>query len=74
MVPLKHLIHFWRTLEKPLIDWEVNLFLNLSEGCVIVHTNIANQVVTFAITETNLYVSVVTLSNEDNAELLPRLK
>ena len=44
------------------------------EDCVIVYTNIANQVATFAIIETNLYVSVVTLSTQDNAELLPRLK
>ena len=74
MVPLKYLSNFWRTLEKPLINCEVNLILTWSEDCVIVYTNIANQVATFAITETNLYVSVVTLSTEDNAELLPRLK
>ena len=74
MVPLKYLSNFWRTLEKPLINCEVNLILTWSEDCVIVYTNIANQVATFAIIETNLYVSVVTLSTEDNAELLPRLK
>ena len=27
MVPLKHLINFWRTLEMPLINYEVNLIL-----------------------------------------------
>ena len=74
MVPLKYLSNFWRTLEKPLINCEVNLILTWSEDCVIVYTNIANQVATFAIIETNLYVSVVTLSTQDNAELLPRLK
>ena len=36
--------------------------------------NIANQVPTFAITERNLYVLVVTLSTQDNAKLLPQLK
>ena len=74
MVPLKYLSNFWRTLEKPLINCEVNLILTWSEDCVIVYTNTANQVATFAIIETNLYVSVVTLSTQDNAELLPRLK
>ena len=74
MVPLKYLSNFWRTLEKPLINCEVNLILTWPEDCVIVYTNIANQVATFAIIETNLYVSVVTLSTQDNAELLPRLK
>ena len=74
MVPLKYLSNFWRTLEKPLINCEVNLILTWSEDCAIVYTNIANQVATFAIIETNLYVSVVTLSTQDNTELLPRLK
>ena len=45
-----------------------------SANCVIIYTNIANQVPTFAITETNLYVPVVTLSTQDNAKLLPQLK
>ena len=27
MVPLKHLSNFWRTLEMPLINCEVNLIL-----------------------------------------------
>ena len=33
-----------------------------------------DQVPTFTITETNLYVPVVTLSTQDNAKLLPQLK
>ena len=35
---------------------------------------VANEVPTFAITETNLYIPVVTLSTQDNAKLLPQLK
>ena len=54
-----------------LINCEVNLILTWSEDCVIVYTNIANQAATFIITEANLYVSVVTLSTQDNAKLLP---
>ena len=41
---------------------------------VIIYTNVAYQVPTFKITETNLYVPVVTLSTQDNAKLLPQLK
>ena len=36
--------------------------------------NSYNQIPTFTKTETNLYVSVVTLSTQDNAKLLPQLK
>ena len=74
MVPLKYLSNFWRTLEMPLISCEVELILTWSENCVIINTNIANQNPTFTITETNLYVPVVTLSTQCNAKLLPQLK
>ena len=43
--------------------------------CYNLHRHIvANQVPTFTITKTNLYVPVVTLSTQDNAKLLPQLK
>ena len=74
MVPLKYLSNFWRTLEMSLINCEVELILTWSADCVIIYTNVANQVPTFTITETNLYVPVVTLSTQDNAKLLPQLK
>ena len=74
MVPLKYLSNFWRTLEMPLINCEVELILNWSANCVIIYTNVNNQVPTFTITETNLYVPVVTLSTQDNAKLLSQLK
>ena len=61
MVPLKYLSNFWRTLEMPLINCEIELILDWSANCVIISTNNANQVPTFTITETNLYVPVVTL-------------
>ena len=38
------------------------------------YTDVANQGATFTITETRLYVPVVTLSTQDNAKLLPQLK
>ena len=58
----------------PLINCKVNLILTWSANCVIVSTNVANQGATFTITETKLYVPVVTLSTQDNAKLLPQLK
>ena len=73
MVPLKYLSNFWRTLEMALINCEVELILTWSADCVIISTNVANQNPTFTITEKNLYVLVVTLSNQDNAKLLPQL-
>ena len=69
MVPLKYLSNFWRTLEMPLINCEINLLLTWSASCVIVSTDVANQNATFAITDTKLYVPVVTLSQQDNAKL-----
>ena len=74
MVSLKYLSNFWRTLEMLLINCEVGLILTWSENCVIIYTNVANQTPTFAITEANLYVPVVTLSTQDKAKLLTQLK
>ena len=58
----------------PLINCEINLILTWSTNCVIVSINIANQNATFAITDTKLYIPVVTLSTQDNAKLLQQLK
>ena len=74
MVPLKYLSNLWRTLEMPLINCEVNLILTMSRNCVIVSSNEADQNATFAITDTKLYVPVVTLSTQDIAKLLQQLK
>ena len=71
IVPLKYLSNFWRTLEMPLINCEVNLILTWSKDCVI---SSATGETKFAITETKLYVPVVTLSAQDNAKLLQPLK
>ena len=74
MVPLKQLSNFWRNLEMALINCEVELILTWSANCLIIYTDVANQFSTFAITETNLYVPVVILSTQGNAELLHQLK
>ena len=74
MVPLKFLSNFWRTLEIPSVDSEINLDLKLSKSCVKVSTNIAAQATTFSITDTNLYEPVATLSTQENTKLLEQLK
>ena len=74
MTPLSNLSVFWRSLELPLINCEVNLILKWSANCVIVSTNVANQNAIFSITDTKLYVPVVTLSTQVNAKLLQQLK
>ena len=71
MVSLKYLSNFWRTLEMPLINCEVNLILTWSSTCVITDSNGAG---TFAITDTKLYVPVVTLSTQENTKFLQQLK
>ena len=71
MVPLKYLSNFWRTLEMPLINCEVNLILTWSSTCVITNSNGAG---TFAINDTKLYVPVVTLSTQENTKFLQQLK
>ena len=71
ILPLKYLSNFCRTLEMSLINIEVNLILTWSSTCVI--TNSAGTG-SFAITETTLYVPVVTLSTQDNAKLPQQLK
>ena len=71
MVPLKYLNNFWRTLEMPLVNCEVNLILTWSSTCVITNSNGAG---TFTITDTKLYVPVVTLSTQENTKCLQQLK
>ena len=55
----------------PLINCEINLILTWSLTCVITNSTGA---ATFAITDTKLYVPVVTLSTQDNANLLQYLR
>ena len=74
IVPLKYLSNFWRTLEMPLINCEVNLILTWSSTCVLIATNIPNQNATFAISDTKLYVPVVTLSMQEKTKFLQQLK
>ena len=73
MFPLKYLSNFWRTLETPLINCEVNLILTWSSTCVLIATNVQNQAAIFEITDTKLYVPVVTLSTQENTKFVQQL-
>ena len=42
-VPLKYLSTFWRTLEMPLINFEINLTLTWSNRCFIIDNPIAGK-------------------------------
>ena len=85
-MPLKHLKHFWRTLDIPLINCEVSLILTWSKNCVLadVITRAAGGVglpgiaastgALFVIEDYKLYVAVVTLSAKNDNKLLEQLK
>ena len=55
----------------PLINCEVNLILKWSKDCIITNSEAEGK---FAITETKLYVLLVTLSTQDNAKLIQQLE
>ena len=55
----------------PLVNCEVNLILTWSEEFIITNSTGAGK---FEIKDTKLYVLVVTLSTQDNTELLQQLK
>ena len=56
------------------IKCEISLILTWSNRGFIIDNPIAGQEPTFTITDTKLYVPVVTLSTQDNAKLLEQLK
>ena len=67
---LEHLNTFWRTLEMPLMNCEINFILTWSANYFIVAGTAVNQIPTFSIIDTKLYVSVLTLSNQNNTKQL----
>ena len=89
-VPLKHLCNFWNNLNIPLVNCEVSLALSWSANCVItslekrlvtapqegnpaVYDDSQTNAV-FKIEDCKLYVPVVTLSAENDNQLLEQLK
>ena len=58
----------------PLINCQINLILTWSANCILISGGSDNQVPTFVITDTRLYVPVVTLSTQENIKLLDQIK
>ena len=54
----------------PIINCEINIFLTWFDECIIVTGNYGVQEPKFTITDTRLYVPVVTLSAQDYEKLL----
>ena len=74
VVPLKYLSNFLRSLELPLVNCKIDLEFTWHKDCMIFSANAATgQVVSFLITNTILYVLVVTLSTKDNTNLTKQL-
>ena len=76
VIPLKYLSNFWRTLNIPLINCEVELILNWSKNCVLTDMTAANNAPTgleFQITDTRLHIPVVSWSKENDKKLLEQI-
>ena len=74
VVPLKYISNFFRSLEMSLVNCKIDLELTWHKDCIISSANAAaGQVVSFMITNTKLYVPVVTLSTKDNTNLTKQL-
>ena len=65
-IPLRYLSTFWRLLEISLINCKVKFSLKWYEHCVL---SSSGNAATFTISDTKLYVSIVTLKTEGNAKL-----
>ena len=65
-VSLKCLSNFWSLLEMPLINCKFELSLKWDRNCILSRED-GNSA--FAITDTKLYVPIVTLSAEDSIKL-----
>ena len=67
---LKYLTNFWRSSEMPLINYKIHLEVNWTKDCAM--STAANT--TFKITNTKLYVPIVTLSSKNNKKLVKLLQ
>ena len=89
VVLLKHLSNFWRHLDIPLINCEVELILTWFKNCVLIDKSTREDIydtdpnvyeidnpenVKFKITDVKLFVPVVALSKENDIKLLEQLK
>ena len=85
VIPLKHLSNLWRSLNIPLINCKLELILTWSKNCVLADMTtrdaegnnpaiVAPTGLEFQITDTKLYVPVVTLLKENDITFSEQLK
>ena len=87
VIPLKYLSNFWKNLNIPLINCEIELILTWTKICALAdvmvraagNNNVPPAIVAptgikFQIKDTKLYLPVVTLSKENDIKLLEKLK
>ena len=87
VVSLKYLSNFWRSLDLPLIICKIELYLSWSKACIVSEIwitpviagnppNPPRQITgaTFQINNAKLYISVVTLSINDNTRFLENIR
>ena len=70
-IPLKYSSNFWRSLERPLINWKVELKMKWTKYCVLSaagndNNNDRNDKIIFTIKDIKLFVPLPTLSAIDN--------
>ena len=86
-VALKYLSNFWRSLDLPLINCEVELELTWSKYCLITEISRTTELegvnpaderlaigATFQINNVKLYVTIVNLSINENTNFLENIK
>ena len=74
VAPLKYLSNFWRSLDLPIANCEIELDLKWIKNCVLIEEDDNISGATFAITSTKLYVPFVTLSINDNIKFIENIK
>ena len=87
VVPLKHLSKFWRTLNILLINCKIELILTWSKNCILADMTerdagnnidppaiVAPTELEFKISDTKLYVPIVTLSTENDKKTFRKIK
>ena len=87
VIPLKHLSNFWRTLNIPLINCEIELILTWSKNCALADMTVraagnnndppgivAQTGLEFQIADTKLYIPVVILSKENDKKTFKTIK
>ena len=73
-IPLKYFSNFWKSLDSPLINYEIELDLPWTKDCVLIEQNNNITGVNFVITSTKWFVQVVTLAINDNIKFLENIK